>query len=243
MLLVLGVILSAAAYLLLGILLLVASILLNVLFIPFGYRIQGHRHEGDAMAEGRLSWLFGLGSMIFSFDGDRGFSMRLMLFSHWPVRLFSGSKDGRLKATEKKRGKKKAAAAKKRERRKFHLTVDKLKLFVRAGMHIVKCMLPRQLTLDCRIGFENPAHTGMLCAAVSPLRPLLTGGNMRYNIRLMPVFDESEVSGDILIRGRIIIWFIVWEALKLAISKPFRQDIFGRKNTRIATTGGGNGHV
>jgi hypothetical protein len=239
MLLVIGFILSAALHLLLGILLLFLFILLLVLFIPFTYLVEAHRHDGDERAEGKFGWLYGLGSMVFTYEGDHVFSMRLMILSRWPVKSFNDLTRSRQKAPRKE----KASAAKKKVRRKFRMTVDKFVLLKKSAINIVKRMLPRQIGLDCRIGFENPAHTGLLCAATGMLQPVSGSMGNRCSLRFIPVFDDAELSGHIRAEGHIMIWFIVWEALKLAISRPFRQDIFGRGNKRVELTGGGTHHV
>ena len=126
--------------------------------------------------------------------------------------------DGKKEKSEKEK--------KKSNRKKISMNREKVMLLLQAAGRALKRLLPGRMILDCRIGFEDPADTGTLCAVLFPLQALLSGRPERYDVRIMPVFEDAEATGRFFVRGHAILWFIVWEALKLAISKPFRQDIF-----------------
>ncbi len=221
MLAVLGFILSVMLHLLLGILLFVLVILLMVLFVPIRYWFDGHRLEEESAAECRADWFFGLIAVTAAYRQAEGFHTQLLLFSRWT--LNPHGKAGREKPAEDG---KKEKEKKKGKRNKISMNREKIMLLLQAAGHALKRLLPGRMILDCRIGFEDPADTGTLCAVLAPLQAFLSGRPERYDVRIMPVFEDAEATGRFFVRGHAILWFIVWEALKLAISKPFRQDIF-----------------
>jgi hypothetical protein len=59
---------------------------------------------------------------------------------------------------------------------------------------------------------------------LATLQALIHSNSDRYRVHVVPVFEEQKP----LVIGTarsLMLWFIVWEGLKLAISKPFRHDI------------------
>lgn len=256
MLHLLGFLLLLLLRLLLGVLLLLLFLLLLVLFIPFRYDFQGHRYEEDTAAVGSVRWLFGLVSLVASYDLLQGFQMRVMLCTRWHLKSFG--RNGKVDAavspnTQKKRDKEKQAE--KKSGRTFRVTREKVLILMNASIRLLKRVTPRWVRLDTRIGFDDPADTGSLCAVLATLQALVHANPDRYKVHVVPVFEEAEASGNLELQGRLILWFIVWEGLKLAISRPFRQDIFsflkphakmqGNSQTKqqVKTIQGGYEHV
>lgn len=212
--------------LLLVLLLLLLFLVLLVLFVPFRYDFRGHRYEEDTAATGAVRWLYGLVSLVASYDMVRGFQLRLMLFEHWGLKSFGRS--GTTNAATSVKARKKPDKEKhppKKDGHKFVLTREKILLMANKAIRILNRVSPRWLWLDARIGFDDPADTGSLCAVLATLQALIHSNSDRYRVHVVPVFEEAEASGHLELQGRLMLWFIVWEGLKLAISKPFRHDI------------------
>ena len=282
MLSVLGFLLLLLLRLVLGVVLLVLFLVVLVLVVPFRYELRGHRHEADAdaadeamtgawanttaamAASGACGWLYGLISVVASYDAAEGLRIRLVLLQRWVLKTFrkgveatsedtgetsEKAAEARLKreAAQKKRkeaaARRKAERAKRRPRRKFRLTREKVLLLVNAGTRALGRVMPQRVRLDARIGFDDPADTGTLCAVLGPLQALFRGDPVRYDIRIVPVFEEAALLGSLDMKGRIHLWFIVWEGLKLAISRPFRQDILPWLKPRAKQVQGGYEYV
>ncbi len=235
MLQVLGFLVLLLLRFLLGILLLVLFLVALILIVPFRYHGSGYRNEENAQVHGSFDWLFGAISLEMAYSQGDGFHMKMMLFSRW-VLNFSGEDKEAVPDKKSKSGKK-------QQRSDFTFTLEKGLLLGRTGLRIVKIILPRRFHLDCRVGFEDPADTGTLCAGIAPFQAIFNKHSERYSVRIMPVFDEEELTGHFDIQGHIILWFIVWEGLKLAISRPFRQDIFTFMKPRKTFAQGGIDHV
>lgn len=251
MLHLLGVVLLLLLRLLIGFLLLLLLLVLLLLFIPFRYDFRGHRYEEDVAATGAVHWLYGLVSLIVSYDMV-GFQLRLMLFEHWGLKSFG--RTGTTDTTTAVKAKKKQDKEKQPQKKggnKFVLTREKVLLMANAAIRLLKRVSPRWVQLDARIGFDDPADTGSLCAVLATLQALFHSNSDRYRVHVVPVFEEAEASGHMELQGWLMLWFIVWEGLKLAISKPFRQDIFpflkphAQRHTKqqITTIQGGYEHV
>jgi hypothetical protein len=246
MLHLLGIVLLLLLRLLLGFLLLLLLLVLLVLFVPFQYDFRGHRCEEDTAATGAVHWLYRLVSLVAAHDMVQGFQLRLMLFEHWGLKSFGRS--GAVKA-RKKTDKEKQPP--KKDGHKFVLTREKALLIANATIRVLKRISPRWFQLEARIGFDDPADTGSLCAVLATLQAFVHTNPDRYKVHVLPVFEEAEASGHMELQGRLMLWFIVWEGLKLAISKPFRQDIFpflkphAQRHTkqRNTTIQGGYEHV
>jgi len=255
MLQLLGLVLLVLVRLILGLVLTLLLVLLLFLVIPFRYRLAGRRNEEETHADGLLDWLFGLISLVLSYDRVNGFRMQLMLFSRWVVKSFditkggeqAGSASGKAVRGIEKAGKKNRVKLEEKVKKKssgqFKLTREKLFILVHAGIRVLNKLMPKRMHLDSRIGFDDPADTGTFCAVLAPMQALFPTNREQYFIRIQPVFEEAEATGQIDIQGHIILWFIVWEALKLAISRPFRQDIFGFLKPHRAIAQGGYEHV
>ncbi len=218
----------------------------------------------DTAAAGTCDWLYGLISIVAVYDPAGGLRMRLLLLSRWVLKTIrsgsgapaegAGATDGEAAAAWRKKqeaakqrkeavARKKAGKAKHKPRRKFRITREKVLLIAHAGIRAVARVMPERILLDVRIGFDDPGDTGTLCAVLGPLHALFRGDPVRYDIRIVPVFEGATLLGALDIKGRIHLWFIVWEALKLAISRPFRQDILPWLKPRVKQAQGGYEHV
>jgi hypothetical protein len=211
---------------LLAVLLLVVAVVLLILFVPFRYDFKGHRYEEDMAAVGQLGWLFGLVSAVGSYTRSEGFQMRLVLFSRWRFGALGNGRTADSDQALKKKAKQKEKDTAKKKSRAFRLTREKLGMLLSTLSRVLRRVMPRQVWMDARIGFSDPADTGTLCAVLAPLQVLFRTDPSRYHLLLEPVFEEEEASGQLELHGSLLIGFIVWEGLKLAISRPFRRDIF-----------------
>lgn len=225
------------------ILLTVLFVVLLILLVPFRYRASGFRDEDEMQIEGAVGWLFGFILATFSVNAQLHFQMKLLLFGRFSLMPHLHKKAKPVRGNTKDVEKKNEKLKEKKNKRKFVMTLEKGKRMVRSVLRLLSRMAPRDLMVDGHIGFEDPAATGYLCAILSPLESFIQKHPRHFQVHITPVFEESRLSGMFRIKGHILVWFIVWEALKLAISKPFRQDIFGRKRPKVKQIIGGFEHV
>lgn len=211
---------------LLAVLMVVVAVVLLVLFVPFRYDFKGHRYGEDMAAVGQLGWLFGLVSAVAAYSRSEGFQLRLMLFSRWHFGSLANRRSADSDQALKKKAKQMEKDTAKKKSRIFRLTREKIGMLLSTLSRVLRRVMPRQVWMDARIGFSDPADTGMLCAVLAPVQAIVRTDPHRYHLRLVPVFEEEEASGQLELHGSLLIGLIVWEGLKLAISRPFRRDIF-----------------
>lgn len=83
---------------------------------------------------------------------------------------------------------------------------------------LVWYVLPRKLSGRIHFGFDDPYDTGQVLTAVSPFY-----GFYAKTLTLEPDFTGTALDGEIHLKGRIALWYPLWTAARLFISKDFRR--------------------
>ena len=83
---------------------------------------------------------------------------------------------------------------------------------------LVRYVLPRKLSGRIHFGFDDPYDTGQVLTAVSPFY-----GFYAKTLTLEPDFTGTALDGEIHLKGRIALWYPLWTAERLFISKDFRR--------------------
>lgn len=83
---------------------------------------------------------------------------------------------------------------------------------------LVRYVLPRKLSGRIHFGFDDPYDTGQVLTAVSPFY-----GFYAKTLTLEPDFTGTALDGEIHLKGRIALWYPLWTAARLFISKDFRR--------------------
>lgn len=105
-------------------------------------------------------------------------------------------------------------------------TVKRLFGYGKKGM---RHFIPKKLTGDIAFGFDDPAATGQMLAAVSVVLPLFRG-----NLSVEPDFTQARFEADLTVSGRIYAFYF----LKLCWD-IFRDKELWRQKERILRTIGG----
>ncbi len=93
---------------------------------------------------------------------------------------------------------------------------------------LVRYVLPRKLKGRIHFGFDDPYDTGQVLTAVSPFYGLYA-----RTLTLEPDFTGTALDGELHFKGRIALWYPLWTAARLFISKDFRRLLkFFRKRER-----------
>ena len=83
---------------------------------------------------------------------------------------------------------------------------------------LVRYVLPRKFQGRIHFGFDDPYDTGQVLTAVSPFYGLYA-----KTLTLEPDFTGTTLDGEIHLKGRIALWYPLWTAARLFISKDFRR--------------------
>lgn len=83
---------------------------------------------------------------------------------------------------------------------------------------LVRYVLPRKLQGRIHFGFDDPYDTGQVLTAVSPFYGLYA-----RTLTLEPDFTGTALDGELHFKGRIAVWYPLWTAARLFISKDFRR--------------------
>lgn len=94
-----------------------------------------------------------------------------------------------------------------------------------ALLDILKKLRPRKLIANAKIGFDTPDTTGKLYGLYWMFKPALG-----EHVILEPVFEEKVIEGDIFFKGRITVFTILVNALKVVLDKRFKPLINKFKN-------------
>lgn len=90
---------------------------------------------------------------------------------------------------------------------------------------ILKKLRPRKLVANAKIGFDTPDTTGKLYGIYWIFKPALG-----EHVIIEPVFEEKVLEGDIFFQGRITIFVLVVNALKIVLDKRLKPLINKLKN-------------
>ena len=97
---------------------------------------------------------------------------------------------------------------------------ETVRLILRQIKKIIRYILPHRLKGRIRFGFEDPALTGQILAAVSPFYGLYA-----KTLALEPVFDEKIFEGELHLKGRIRVASLLWPAVRVLLNKNFRKQL------------------
>lgn len=94
-------------------------------------------------------------------------------------------------------------------------------LRVKKEIHwIVRFLKPKKIRASLRFGFEDPSTTGLTLAALSMIYPF-TGDDME----IVPDFEHAVLNGNIYVKGRLYLFYLVVFAVKLILDKNVRALI------------------
>ncbi len=85
-------------------------------------------------------------------------------------------------------------------------------------IRILVYLKPKKIKGTLRFGFEDPYKTGVLLAVLSVLYPVY-----QENLNIYPDFEEQIIKGDLMIRGRIRIFFFVKVMVRLLLNRNVRR--------------------
>lgn len=93
----------------------------------------------------------------------------------------------------------------------FHLVWKRAK-------KLVRYVLPKKVQGRIHFGFDDPYDTGQVLTVVSPFYGLYA-----RTLTLEPDFTGTALDGELHFKGRIALWYPLWTAARLFISKDFRR--------------------
>lgn len=85
-------------------------------------------------------------------------------------------------------------------------------------IHILVYLKPKKIKGNLRFGFEDPYKTGVVLAVLSVLYPVY-----QENVNIYPDFEEQIIKGDLMIKGRIRIFFFVKVIVRLLLNRNVRK--------------------
>ncbi len=176
-----------------------------ILFIPFGYRAEAVGLD-EKRIRFKVFWLFQMLSFSGSYRYKQGFESRVS-FLGFSFRTGGSGKPKEEKEKRKKEGKK---------RRSF--STEAVRQMLTGIRKVIAHLMPDRLEGYGRIGFDDPYHTGLLCSVVESLR-----GTGIHDVRLDYVFDDEVYEGEVYVKGRIYIVYIVYIAARLLLNRSARE--------------------
>ncbi|MCX7774466.1 MAG: DUF2953 domain-containing protein [Clostridia bacterium] len=198
---------------------LLLALILVLLFVPIDYESQGFLYEEDMGVTASVGWLFG--GLEVRFSKGRGtpqsFEMRILGCLKKNLNTMPTVR------SEKKKNDQEKKKSKKAKKTKAPFTKEKLMAILKSVKRILKAYKPRYFSLDTTVGFDDAYHTGLLCAGIETLKPVL---DKLGEVRIKPVFDDEIFEGRYDVAGRMMLGIIALEGLRIIFSKPFRKNIF-----------------
>lgn len=213
------IVLVILGYILLAVVSLVLLLVLMLLFIPVTYYSKGDIQEGAGGAVASVGWLFGAVGVRYRIDTALKQHFEIRLFNLIGFRMKSPSRKLAEAGDDDEDPLKKKQEDKKK---KGKFTLEKLKTVLKSVERILKRYKPRKLYINATIGFDDAYYTGLMCAGLSALSPVVS--SFGKDIRVSPDFNDEIFSGRYYLHGRAVIFFLVWEALRVFFSKSFRKS-------------------
>ena len=84
-------------------------------------------------------------------------------------------------------------------------------------LKILKCIRPRKLKADLLVGTGSPDTTGYVCAVYGMLTPVLG-----EHVNFVADFEEKVFEGQVFAKGRITIFTLLVQGLKILFDKQIR---------------------
>jgi len=192
----------------------IGAIILLIILIPYDYYAYGKKLD-ECYIKCGAAWLFG------------GINIGLCKCLREPMetsitilgirkKIRSEKKHRNLNKTQEKtktHGKKKGSAIQK------NLSGELIKKVFTAVVKILYHCKPRRLYINARVGFEDPSHTGLLCAAKGIAYKFFS----KHTVRIETVFDDEILEGRFFIRGRIWLFYLILVTVGTLLTKPFRN--------------------
>ena len=104
-------------------------------------------------------------------------------------------------------------------------TQGMIKLTLDALLDILKKLRPKKLVAHVQYGFETPDKTGQVLGLYWMFKPVLG-----KDVEVVANFEEKILEGDIFLKGRITVFTILVNALKVVLDKRFKPLINKFKN-------------
>lgn len=95
-----------------------------------------------------------------------------------------------------------------------------IKFVLKHVWKVIKSILPKKTKIYLEFGFEDPALTGLSLGAMSIFYAIL--GN---SMVIKPDFENKVMKGQFRFKGRIIIFIIVYHAVKIILDKRVKKLI------------------
>ena len=114
--------------------------------------------------------------------------------------------------------------ARRQNQKAFHLVWKRAK-------KLVRYVLPKKVQGRIHFGFDDPYDTGQVLTMVSPFYGLYA-----RTLTLEPDFTGTALDGELHFKGRIALWYPLWTAARLFISKDFRRLLRFFEEKRIRGT-------
>jgi hypothetical protein len=208
--------LAILSYVLLSIGLFVTAII----FIPYNYYVAGENLDLPQL-QGTVSWLFG--GIKISFNRQSQQNKEIILT------IFGLKKKVRSRPKLKRSENEKSGQNRKRFNFIKYMKRDIIENSISSLVKIVKYCLPKTLSVDTRIGFNNPFYTGLLSAFTNQSSVWFK----KYDINIQLVFEEEIIKGRFLIGGQIWLPYLILVMIGFLITKPIRNIFISQLKTKI----------
>ncbi|WP_160686411.1 DUF2953 domain-containing protein [Clostridium sp. C2-6-12] len=200
--------------------LILLSILVLTLFIPFNYCMNG-KIEGHIVGGVDIRWLFGLVKVIVCKYEDKP-EIKLVFCG---LNIFSKKLIEDNEKNQKKPDKKEKSKKKYKSKRSFGK--DLLIEFFKYFKDIINIVKPKYFKISGAYGFEDPSLTGMVLGIIS----IIKGAVPKAQIYVEPDFEEELINIEVEINGDIKVYVICYRTLKLIIKKEIRKFLFKKSKT------------
>lgn len=104
-------------------------------------------------------------------------------------------------------------------------TKDLLSKVFESILKILKSIRPRKLVVNATVGFDNPDTTGKMYGAYWVAKPILG-----EHVEITPDFENKIIEGDFNLKGKITIFVLAINGLKILLNKNFKPVIKKFKN-------------
>lgn len=225
--------------------------LMIVLFVPITYRITAQIDKEHKEAAAKVNWLFGIVRLRLNYTDSLTWKMYILWFdltgniSKKKVQTEKQVPDTK-EQTEKQVPEENAQTAKNDDSQASVLervkeiwamithyievlkeedTKDLISHFFGVVGTILKRIRPRKLEADVIFGFDSPDITGKIYGLLCMLYPYY--GN---DIHITPDFENTVIVGKVFSRGRVHIYVLLWNALRLLVNKKLFKVIHKFKN-------------
>lgn len=202
------------------ILLIVIVIIMLIIITPYTYIVEGDNIEG-----------FGFEFSVLIFFKKLGFTYRQLSSKEkqMTINIFNFSKkisdnhNKEQKPKKIKKAKDKKSKKKKTKKKRIMSRINKkiIKNIINMIQRILKEISPKRISIDAKIGFEDPMYTGLIYGLYSEFSYFLK----KWNMLIDPVFNDEIFKFNFSIAGRIRIYNIIFILLKFIFSSPIRKEI------------------